>query len=184
MTLQTARLSQQEQRLLALIGSADTLFDYQADSELGSVQLQCYQLDANCQWQPISGGGQYNVSSSGGRLALQFTALADGLRVGIQSKNGAVSASRKTAPQQTVLPEGVQWETVMAGTTDIIYQEELPLLIQYQRPSDEFVAYQISDFYHPERFRQQGFQQVYALTIRFSRSQLGDDLLSSEESSA
>lgn len=180
MTIQTARLSQEEQRLLSLTGSTDLLFDYIADQALQSVQLQCYQLDAENQWQPISGGGQYNVSSADGRLALQVSTLADGLRVGVQSANGAVSASRKTAPQPTTLPEGMQWETITAEQQTISYQEEIPLLIQYQRPVNEFNAYQISDFYYPERFTQQGLHQVYALTIRFSRNQLGDNPLPEE----
>lgn len=183
MTIQTARLSQEEQRLLALLGSTDLLFDYTADQALQSIQLQCYQLDAENQWQPISGGGQYNVSSAKGRLALQFSALADGLRVGVQSANGAVSASRKTAPQSTALPEGMHWELVKAEQQAIAYQEEIPLLIQYQRPVNEFTAYKISDFYYPERFTQQGLHQVYALTIRFSRNQLGDSPLPEEPAS-
>jgi len=181
MSLQPARLSQQEQRLLALTGVNDLIFNYVADEALQSVRLQCYQLSADNQWQPISGGGQYNVSSADGRLALQVTTLADGLRVGVQSANGAVSASRKTAPQPTVLPEGMQWETVQAAQQTIVYQEELPLLIQYQRPADTFIAYAISDFYHPERFTQQGLHQVYALTIQFSRNQLGDNPLPQED---
>ena len=180
MTIQTARLSQEEQRLLSLTGSTDLLFDYVADQSLQSIQLQCYQLDAQNQWQPISGGGQFHVSSANGRLALQASPLADGLRVGVQSANGAVSASRKTAPQSTTLPEGVQWETVKAEQQTISYQEEIPLLIQYQRPVNQFIAYQISDFYYPERFTQQGLHQVYALTIRFSRNQLGDNPLPDE----
>ncbi len=180
MIIQTARLSQEEQRLLSLTGSTDLLFDYVADQSLQSIQLQCYQLDAQNQWQPISGGGQFNVSSANGRLALQASPLADGLRVGVQSANGAVSASRKTAPQSTTLPEGMQWETVKAEQQTIAYQEEIPLLIQYQRPVNQFIAYQISDFYYPERFTQQGLHQVYALTIRFSRNQLGDNPLPDE----
>ena len=160
MIIQTARLSQEEQRLLSLTGSTDLLFDYVADQSLQSIQLQCYQLDAQNQWQPISGGGQFNVSSANGRLALQASPLADGLRVGVQSANGAVSASRKTAPQSTTLPEGMQWETVKA--------------------EQQTIAYQISDFYYPERFTQQGLHQVYALTIRFSRNQLGDNPLPDE----
>lgn len=180
MIIQTARLSQEEQRLLSLIGSTDLLFDYVADQSLQSIQLQCYQLDAQNQWQPISGGGQFNVSSANGRLALQASPLADGLRVGVQSANGAVSVSRKTAPQSTTLPEGMQWETVKAELQTIAYQEEIPLLIQYQRPVNQFIAYQISDFYYPERFSQQGLHQVYALTIRFSRNQLGDNPLPDE----
>lgn len=37
MTIQTARLSQEEQRLLSLTGSTDLLFDYIADQALQSV---------------------------------------------------------------------------------------------------------------------------------------------------
>lgn len=85
MTIRQAALTQEERRLLALIGSSDLIFSYYADDNLQSAAVTLYQLDENNQWQQLSGGGKYNVSSADGRLALNFQHLANGGRVCFQS---------------------------------------------------------------------------------------------------
>lgn len=180
MSIQTATLSQEEQRLLSLLDSSDYIFDYNADKNLQSVSVQCYKLDENSQWVPVSGGGKYNVSSSTGRIAILFHNLADNLKIRFQSSEGGVTGSGKTVQQQTVLPENMQLENIVATQQDIVYDQEIPLIIQCQMPKNEYTAYKITDFSHPERFAQQGIHTVYALTIRFSRNQLGDNLLPDE----
>ena len=124
---------------------------------------------------------RYNVSSAQGRLALNFNTLADGIRACFQSENGAISASRKNVPQQTVLPEDMAWQTFTAEQQPVQYEREIPLVIQCAMPKNEFTAYDVSDFNHPERFTQQGLHQVYALTVRFSRNQLGNNPLPDED---
>ena len=181
LTIQPAILNQDERRLLDLVGATDLIFTYNVNDELKSASVCCYQLDENNQWQLISGGGQYNVSSAQGRLALNFNTLADGIRACFQSENGAISASRKNVPQQTVLPEDMAWQTFTAEQQPIQYEREIPLVIQCAMPKNEFTAYDVSDFNHPERFTQQGLHQVYALTVRFSRNQLGNNPLPDED---
>lgn len=180
MSIQTATLSQEEQRLLSLLDSSDYIFDYNADKNLQSASVRCYRLDENSQWVPVSGGGKYNVSSSTGRIAILFHNLADNLKIRFQSSEGGVTGSGKTVQQQTVLPENMQLENIVATQQDIVYDQEIPLVIQCQMPKNEYTAYKITDFSHPERFTQQGIHTVYALTIRFSRNQLGNDLLPDE----
>lgn len=181
LTIQPAVLNQEERRILDLVGASDVIFAYNVNDDLKSASVCCYQLDENSQWQLISGGGQYNVSSAQGRLALNYNTLADGVRVCFQSENGAVSASRKTVPQQTVLPEDMTWQTFTSNPQDIQYEREIPLVIQCAMPKNEFTAYDVSDFAHPERFTQQGLHQVYALTVRFSRNQLGNNPLPEDD---
>lgn len=181
MSIQTAVLSQEERRLLSLLGSSDYIFDYHVDKDLQSASVFCYQLDENSQWQPVSGGGKYNVNSANGRLALQFKNLADNLQVRFQSPEGAVTGSGKNVPQQTTLPEDMTLENIAATQQNIVYNQEIPLIIQCQMPKKEYTAFKITDFSNPEQFTQQGIHTVYALTIRFSRNQLGDNLLNDED---
>ena len=183
MTIRQAALTQEERRLLALIGSSDLIFSYYADDNLQSAAVTLYQLDENNQWQQLSGGGKYNVSSADGRLALNFQHLANGGRVCFQSAGGAVS-SASHFPQQTAVPEDMTLQTFTAAPQSITYEQEIPLVLQCIMPKNEYTAFNTTDFEHPERFTQQGIQQVYALTVRFSRNQLGNNPLPEDDNAA
>ena len=183
MTIRQAALTQEERRLLALTGSSDLIFSYCADGDLQSAAVTLYQLDENNQWQQLSGGGKYNVSSADGRLALNFPHLANGGRVCFQSADDAVSSASRF-PQQTAVPEDMTLQTFTAAPQPITYEQEIPLVLQCVMPKNEYTAFNTTDFEHSELFTQQGIQQVYALTVRFSRNQLGNNPLPEDDNTA
>ena len=75
-------------------------------------------------------------------------------------------------------------QTFTAAPQSITYEQEIPLVLQCVMPKNEYTAFNTTDFEHPERFTQQGIQQGYALTVRFSRNQLGNNPLPEDDNAA
>jgi len=116
-------------------------------------------------------GGGLDFRDADGRLALGFKNLAEGLRVAIQSENNS-SATQYTAD----LPEDFRWMSSSTSSlndrTEILYEKEIPLVIQILTSNNYVRSFPVEQFTTPEEYKD--YEHVYAITILFSQKSLSD----------
>ncbi|MDO5378706.1 MAG: hypothetical protein Q4G52_10265 [Clostridia bacterium] len=168
MFIETAKLSEKEERLAELLGAKQGLYDFLVDDAVDHMSVNVYRLSAEGQWERYSGGGIFAISKSG-RLAIQFERLENGITVGIQSdgETGRSSYHLAEAKEETP-PEMARITTSLSGVCEIVYEQEVPIALQIETAQDA-VSGDLSWFETPERFVQEGIESVYVVTVTFSK---------------
>ena len=89
MQLAPGNLTDEEKNLLTLVGSSQTasLFDFQLDDSIQSVNVERYELDGNGAWRSF-GGGSFSVSAGEGRIALSLDPRRNEIRFAVQGEGG------------------------------------------------------------------------------------------------
>lgn len=172
MYIEPAQLTQEEQNIADLLG-ADTnqrIFDFFVDGTVQSMQINTYEL-MDGEWSLTSGGGGYALSDSKGRIALGFDRISGGLRVAVQSEKEHSSTSWNGLPEDEELNLGCVTST-LNDRTELVYEQEIPLVVQIETSKNEIRSYDVSYFDHPEEYAQYGYEHIYAITICFSQQTL------------
>lgn len=173
MYIEKARLSTQEENIVKLLGG-DTLvpiYDFKVDQTLKSIQINTYELEHG-EWKRISGGGGHAFADKEGRLALGFENLSEDLRVAIQGENSSGSVKHSTEEKEKF--EGSRSESILNDRKEIVYEQEIPLAVQIFTTQNSISSYQVDCFFEPEKYEDQGYEHVYALTVRFSQKTLNE----------
>lgn len=167
MTIAPAKLTEKEEKMASLLApNKQSIFDFKTDDTIKSIRINRYRLE-NGQWEPDGGSGHVCDGTSG-RIALISDEKQDRIALQDENSNGAVTLN---------LPEGLNAAGMSCATSylskaqSIIYEEEIPLKIQIFTMQDSVSSYDVSFFNHPEKYAQQ-YEQVYAITIAFSQSEL------------
>lgn len=166
--IEKAQLTAQEEAIAELLG-ADTrghqIYDFTLDDTVQRLQTNIYQLEDG-EWMRTSGGDQA-FSDTQGRIALQFERIADGVRIALQSEHSGGSTSYQSEPEEP-LP-GSYATSLLSDRTAIVYEKEIPLVIQVVTDKNEVVSYQPDYFFQPEEYEKLGYEGVYAITVWFSQ---------------
>lgn len=172
MKLTKAELTTQEENIIELLkfDNSANIYDFVVDETIKTVSVNSYELNKNGDWQRISGGGDAVVGISG-RIALSFDIVANGMRVAMQDESGTTS-TKNTIPE-TLDTSGLSIATSFAnGTTEIVYEKELPLVVQIVTSKDEVTSYDVDYFSKPQKYQKLGYEHVYAITVTFSQNPL------------
>ena len=167
MTVAPAKLTKKEEKMASLLApNKQSIFDFKIDDTIKAIRINRYRFE-NGEWEPDGGSGHICDGTSG-RIALISDQKQD--RIALQDKNSSGSVTLN-------LPEGLNapgksWATsYLSEAKHIIYEEEIPLKVQFFTMQDSISFYDVSFFNQPEKYAQQ-YEQVYAITITFSQSEL------------
>ena len=169
--IEKAQLTAQEEDIAELLGEkadAHQIYDFVVDDTVQRLQVNFYQM-VDGQWDRTSGSDQAFTDGKG-RIAFQFDRIPDGVRVALQSEHAGGSYTYLGQPD-AVLPGGCATSR-LSDRTSILYEEEIPLVLQVVTAKNEVVSYQTDYFFQPEELDALGYEGVYAITIRFSQTPL------------
>lgn len=174
MYIEKAKLTQEELNILELLGvdDGDIIYDFQVSDKIKAIQINTYELE-NGKWKLIAGGGGRTFKDTNGRIALSAENIAKGCRIAIQSENNKGSDSYTTEISQDQENMG-RATSYLTNMEEIIYEEEIPLVIQIQTSKNTISSYDVAYFNQPEEYSGHGYEHVYAITVRFSEKLVGE----------
>jgi hypothetical protein len=166
--IEVASLTEEESNVLKLFGADidSKIFDYIVDENTKSVHIKQYILDENSEWKE-QGSSSGQIKDLKGRIAISINEKL-GLRIAFQDKNGVTSWSSDSEKwgDTTNKARATSW----ANNSDIVYEQEIPLVIQIITQSNEISTYGVDSFFDTERLK--GHDSVIAVTITFSQMEL------------
>ena len=174
MYIEEAQLTEEEKNIAELLGLNQEyrLYDFSLDDTVKSMQINTYEL-IDGEWHIVAGGGGQAFEDAEGRLALGFDNLADGLRIAIQSEhnNGSTSYFKESENDIT----GMGYATsVLSDKQEIVYDQEIPLVIQIITSKNEVHSYVVDYFFQPEEYEKYDYEYVYAITVLFSQKPVSE----------
>ena len=165
-SIQPARLTQEEQDIVQLLGMGDDslIYDFELDGTAQSVEICAYQL-LDGGWQPLTSGAR-QLTGTEGRLALRFEIIGDGVCTSVQS--GHHGSSDSWSSPEPVQGEELGWHTaVRSDRTEIAYEQEIPLVVQFGGSGSAVPSFGVDGFFTPGDYT--GCEYAYAITVRFSQ---------------
>ena len=175
MYIEPAQLTEEEENIAELLelNTKYRIFDFVLDDTVQSIQVNTYRL-MDGEWKLETGGGGQAFSDANGRIALGFERLDEGIRSAIQSEHIGGATEYKSERSEDLKEIGGYATSVLSEKTEIVYEEEIPLVIQVITSKNEVAAYQPDYFHYPERYEELGYEGVFAVTIRFSKKTLAE----------
>lgn len=168
MTINRAELTEEEQNILDLVNSDKKpyLWDFTIDDTVKSMTMITYELvDGN--WKEVAYSGE-QFEDLEGRIALVFDNIADGVTTGVESESK--SGSQSYAPDHDINFEGMASTTsTLSNPYDIVYEEEVPLVIQIHTTSDEIRSANPEYGFFEDLDNYKNYEKVYAITVTFSQ---------------
>lgn len=177
MYIQPAQLTEKEKAVAKLLG-ADTdqfLLDVVLDNTVRSVRFCYYELTDDGEWHTFSGGRMaLDGSETRGRMAFTYGDLSKGTRAAVQFGDN-FSASSRTPPPEEEPEERMGGGSIRLSEREkIVYDQEIPLVVQVVTSKNETSLYDLDYFFQPEVYVDLGYEHVYALTVTFSQDSLGE----------
>lgn len=174
MYIEEAQLTEEEKNIAELLGLSREyrLYDFQLDDTVKSMQINTYEL-VDGEWHIIVGGGGQAFEDSKGRLALGFDNLADGLRIAVQSEHNSDSTTYFNENKND-LTDMSYTTSALSENKEIIYDQEIPLVIQIITSKNEVHSYQVDYFFQPEEYEKYDYEHVYAVTALFSQKPVSE----------
>ena len=172
MYVEPAQLNQDEEAIAKLLGAntEQLIYDFKVDETVQSFYLTVYHLEDGA-WTVFNGGGGYAWSGKEGRLALDFDVIPNGMRVALQHGD-QFSATSHTASEPMDTENTSRSTSRLSSRTALVYEQEVPLVLQTYTDRMEHRSYSPESFFTPEVYAEGGFTDVYAITIMFSQTQL------------
>lgn len=171
MEIMYADLTEAEQGVFQLMKEHHAaLFDFALEAPAGQIQTRAYRLGDDGAWEPV-GGGAFTFEEKEGRLALTFDRLSDGFRTAVQGQ-GMISNQNEAHIQEGRIEESVTTGFAQGPATKIVWDEEIPLALQIVAPREIPVSCSTTYYFRPENLTNQGYEQVYAVTVAFSKAGL------------
>lgn len=181
MMLTRLPLTKEEQEIIALVKPDQyqhvSVYDYQTDGSIQSMEITSYQLDPTGKWVEISGSARA-VDIPGGRFSLCFSYLGEGYRTAFQ--DGPNISAHEYFPSAPAGPG--ESERKKMSTTTLLGQEgadeaiesekPIPMAIQVISSQSKVGPFSLDDFEKPEELSQAGHEAVFAITAVFSESPL------------
>lgn len=163
--IELASLTEEESKLLQLFGVDTTskVFDYVVDGEAKSMEIKQYILDENLEWKE-QGGSSGSIENLKGRISISINDNGT-LRIALQDKDGVGAWSSDPEPSEDMQSHAKA--TSWANSSNIVYNEEIPLAIQINTSSNEIASYGVESFFDTQRLK--GHDKVIAVTVTFSK---------------
>lgn len=180
MTIRPLELTQEEAALTELLGLEMVdyrIYDFQLGEKSGvqSLRLTVYEL-VEGDWRDIAMEVQ-PVSETGGRIALTFGRMTDGVKTAVQSASGTSSNSFTPVPEDDVSAMACA-TSMLTGSAAIEADEEIPLAVQIVTAKGQINSYDVQYFGMPREYAKHGYEHVYAITVMFSQKP-SDELMRS-----
>lgn len=148
------------------------LYDFHLDDTVKSMRVNTYEL-IDGEWHIVAGGGGEAFEDSDGRLALGFDNLANGLRTAVQSEHNNGSTSYLKESKTDMAGMGYTTST-LSDRKEILYDQEIPLVIQIITSKNEVHSYVVDYFFKPEEYEKYDYEYVYAVTVLFSQKSVSE----------
>ncbi len=174
MYIEKAQLTKEEENIAELLGlnQEHLLYDFSIDDTVKSMQINTYEL-IDGEWHIVAGGGGQTFEDSEGRLALGFDNIADGLRIATQSEHNNGSTSYFKESKNDIAGMGYATST-LTDKREIVYDQEIPLVVQIITSKNEVHSYMVDYFFQPEEYEKYDYEYVYAITILFSQKEVNE----------
>ncbi len=171
--IEKAVLTEEEDNIIKLLGTEfdNSIFDFKVDDTVKSIYLTYYTLEDG-KWIPDLGESKYLFKDTEGRIAITFNNLDNGHREALQSKS--VNSSSTHYPEEKNIEEIGVTTSYLSDKKEIVYEEEIPLVIQILTNKNEVKSYNVDYFYSPEVYAEEGYEKVYAITVKFSQNEISD----------
>lgn len=176
MYIEPAQLSEEEEAVAKLLG-ADTdqhLFDVVLDGTAKKMRTAIYEL-VDGEWQVRSAGRMaLDEGTAKGRMAFGFDDLRGEYREAIQFESGDFSAIKHGRAEELEERDSNLSRTIayLSNRREIVYDREIPLVVQINTSKNEVSSYDPEYFFQPEEYEKFGYEHVYALTVTFSQEPL------------
>lgn len=166
--IEVASLTEEESNILKLFGvdANSKIFDYVVDEKAKSIHIKQYILDETSEWKERSGSSS-RIGELKGRIAISINENG-GLRLALQDKNGVSSSNYNPESLNDITDYGKS--TSWADSSDIVYNQEIPLAVQIITTSNSISSYGVESFFDPSKFQET--DTVTAITITFSEDNL------------
>ena len=172
MYIAPAVLTAEELDILELINReiSDRVFDFQVDDTVQSVHISAHLLKDG-QWQKDTVGMSSRTATddSEGRVLLDFDRIDGDYTISLQGNSDVTrnEVKRERLPTEST---GI-FTDVLEEKTEIVYEKEIPLVLQIVS-SGGISAASVDSFYNPEELISHGYDKVMAVTILFSQKPL------------
>lgn len=171
MTIRPVDFTQEEAALTELLGlemGNYRIYDFQLGENSGvqSLRLTAYELADNG-WRDIAMEVQ-PVSEAGGRVALTFGRMTDGVKTAVQSASGTSSNFFTPVPEDDVSAMACA-TSMLTSSAAIVADQEIPLAIQIVTAKGQINSYDVQYFGMPREYAKHGYEHVYAITVMFSQ---------------
>jgi hypothetical protein len=103
-------------------------------------------------------------------MDLSFGNLADGYRIAIQESDNTTANENET--NEKIDTQGMSIATSYASTESIEYEKEIPLAIQVFTSKNEISSCGVEFYNKPEEYKNRGYEDVYVITVKFSKNEL------------
>ena len=174
MYIEAAQLSKEERKVAELLGlnQGQHIYDFCLDDSVTSIRINTYEL-VDGVWQLIAGGGGQTLQDSEGRIALGFEKIGDGLRIAVQSENHGGSSSYFKDVNEDYAGMGCA-TSMLSDRTEVVYDREIPLVLQIVTSQKNVTAYVMDYFFQPEEYAKYNYEHVYAITVLFSHKTVNE----------
>lgn len=175
MYIEPAQLSAEEENMGKLLGldTDHVIYDFALKDGVRTMEVNTYVL-ADGKWDIISGGGQ-RFEDAAGRLALGYDKIAEGVRIAVQSNSENGATSYTPAPEtDDGFSQLAVATTKLNHRTKIVFDQEIPLVLQIMTSKNEIRSYSAEQFFEPDQLEKQGYEYVYAITVRFSQKTVAE----------
>lgn len=172
MYIQPAVLTEGEQSIARLLGADQhaVIYDFVLDDSVQSMQLSAWTLIDGA-WQPLQ-NGWLEMKDARGRIALTYDRIPEYLRVAMHSEHHDRATAFSAEPDASL--DGLHvGSSRLAEKTEIVYDQELPLVVQYMADSNAMRTWNPDAFHRPAELAAQGYAHVYAITVQFSQQSVG-----------
>lgn len=174
MYIEPAQLTAAEEQIKAMAaqGRFVHFFDFRLDKDVQSVNVQVYRLE-DAQWVPYSVGGKMAMPDADGkgRLALNFYHLYDGVGISIQGSDDNRYSFTTNRPDHADFDASSMalYTTALSMQQELAYDVELPIALQIHTSKNAVMSMGTDFFHQPDRIAAEGHDQVYAVTVTFSK---------------
>lgn len=141
-------------------------YEFKVDEYGKSIHIKFYIIDDNLKWKE-DGGFSSEFTSTDGNITIN--SLKDQkLQIAFQDKNGISTFVSNSDIYSDIddKSSSLSWN----DTTDIIYDKEIPLVIQTIGSKNGISTYGIDNYYNTDRLKEH--DTVIAITVTFSKSKL------------
>lgn len=173
--IERAKLLKEEDEILELlVGDNDyNIYDFKIDRDVKTLQTDLKELKDG-KWEFVS-GDLTQFKDETGRIALSFENFGEGLRVAIQSKNSSGYSSYATELVEEINKDLITiTESTLEEREDIIYEKEIPIIIQTLSYEDSVISYSMDSFFTPEVYEEENYEHIYAVTVMFSKKTIDE----------
>lgn len=160
-----ASFTQEEEEMIELlVGELSyPIFEFNVDDSVKSMKTTIYQLRRG-KWKTISEGTRI-IGSGASRIAFKFDDIANGVEIKLQNSKSRGSNAYMPIDHMDYGKMRRRVE-ILNNNKEVVYDQEIPLVIQLYSSKNRMNAYDVEDFYnHPN----DEVDEAYAITILFSK---------------